>query len=56
VPDQGSSRVWRLGYSPSQGLKLLGPIDHFEEADGPRHVALHPNGGSSPGQRLPLIH
>lgn len=44
IPDQGSNRVWRMRYSDTGGLRLVGTIDDFLEADGPRHGVVHPNG------------
>lgn len=47
VPDLGSNAVWRLHVVDGK-WKNRGSIPAYEEGDGPRHVAIHPDGTSQP--------
>lgn len=43
APDFGSDKVWRLSHKEGEGWTEKQGID-FEQAQGPRHSLLHPDG------------
>ena len=48
MPDLGCNKVWRLNFKSTgdgSGWEILGEIGGFKLGDGPRHIAIHPDGG-----------